>query len=107
MINKNKIFGLLGLATKAGKIAFGTEACIDVIDRNKAKLVIVAKDASDRTKLNFKNLCQKKKVPVYEIGTIEELSKSIGKDNKAVIVIKDINFSNAIIKIINGGEIIG
>lgn len=107
MINKNKIFGLLGLATRAGKIAFGTDSCIDVINRNKAKLVLVAEDASDRTKFNFETLCQKKKIPVYKIGSIDELSKSIGKDNKAVIVIRDSNFSSAIIKIINGGENIG
>ena len=40
-------------------------------------------------------------------GQIEELSKSIGKSNKAVIGIKDLNLSNEIQKINNGGDVIG
>ena len=37
----------------------------------------------------------------------ENLSKSIGKDNKAVIGIKDKNLAEAIKKILNGGDVIG
>ena len=40
-------------------------------------------------------------------GMKDELSKAIGKNNKAVIGIKDINLSNEIYKIICGGEAIG
>ncbi|NLC87406.1 MAG: hypothetical protein GX682_01295 [Clostridiaceae bacterium] len=104
---KNKIYGLIGLARRAGKIAFGTESSIDTIKRKKAKLVIVAENCSDRTKKNFDLVCKEENVPIRVFGTIEELSDSIGQDNKAVIVIKDIGFSNEIIKKIDGGEIIG
>ena len=40
-------------------------------------------------------------------GDIESISKAIGKNNKAVIGIKDINFSNSIQKKYNGGDVIG
>ena len=41
-------------------------------------------------------------------GTIESLSKSIGKSNKAVIAINDENLSKEIMRIKNnGGEVIG
>ena len=40
-------------------------------------------------------------------GTIEELSKAIGKNNKAILGILDENLSNEIQKINNGGEVIG
>ena len=39
--------GLIGLATRAGKIVFGTDACLEQIIKKNAKLVIVAKDASE------------------------------------------------------------
>ena len=39
--------------------------------------------------------------------TIESLSKAIGKNNKAIIGIEDVNLSNEIQKINNGGENIG
>ena len=106
-MENNKIYGLLGLARRAGKISFGTESAVETIEKKKAKLVIVAEDASQRTKNNFEQLCQKQNVSIRIIGTIEDLSKSIGQVNKAVIVIKDENFAKEILKRIDGGEIIG
>ncbi len=103
----NKIYGLLGLARRAGKISFGTESSIETIQKGKAKLVIVTTDSSDRTKNNFEELSKKFNVEFRIFGTIENLSKSIGQNNKAVIVIKDKNFSNEIVKKIDGGEVIG
>ena len=104
---KIKFTVCFGLATRAGKISFGTESTLEVIKDRKAKLVILAKDASDRTKNNFKKICDEYKVTYREFSNIENLSKCIGKDNKAVIAIKDVNFSSEIIKMIDGGEIIG
>lgn len=106
MVN-NRVLGLLGLCTKAGEISFGTDACIDLIQRKKVKLIIVAEDASDRTRRNFKFLCNDNNIRVVCFGTIAEISKAIGKRNKAVIGIKNDGLSNEIYKIINGGEIIG
>ena len=104
---ENKIYGLIGLARRAGKVSFGTESSIETIEKKKAKLVIVAEDSSDRTKKNFKELSQKLNIPFKIAGTIEDLSKSIGQVNKAVLVIKDENFAKEILKRIDGGEIIG
>ena len=103
----NKVYGLLGLARRAGKISFGTESSIETIQKGKAKLVIVTTDSSERTKNNFEELSKKFNVEFRIFGTIENLSKSIGQNNKAVIVIKDKNFSNEIVKKIDGGEVIG
>lgn len=102
-----KIYGLLGLARRAGKISFGTESSIETIEKKKAKLVILAEDSSERTKKSFKELCEKLNVPIRIAGTIETLSQSIGQVNKAVFVIKDENFAKEMLKRIDGGEIIG
>ncbi len=96
-----------GLARRAGKISFGAESSKETIEKKKAKLVIIAKDASDRTKSNFENLCKSLNVKFRIMGSIEDLSKSIGQTNKAIIVVKDENFAKEIIKRIDGGEIIG
>ncbi len=107
MLTNNKICGLLGLATRAGKITFGTDACIGDIEKNKINLVVIAVDASERTKNKFNHLCNTKNIKLFEYLTIDEISHAIGKSNKAVIGIKDVNFANEIEKIINGGEAIG
>lgn len=106
MIN-NKIYGLIGLARRASKISFGTESSMDSIRKRKAKLVIIAEDAAERTKKNFKIECEKIKISFRIYGTIEDLSNAIGQNNKAIITINDENFSKEIIKKIDGGEIIG
>ena len=92
---------------KAGEITFGTEACEDLIQKNKVKLIMVAEDAADRTKRNFKFLCDKNNISFIQFSTIADLSKCIGKKNKAVFGIKNENLAKQIYKIVDGGEIIG
>ena len=106
-MENNKIYGLIGLARKAGKLNFGTESSKEAIEKKKAKLIIVAKDSADRTKKIFEDLAKTYNVPIRIVGTIEEISLSIGQTNKAIIVVKDENFAKEIIKRIDGGEIIG
>lgn len=106
-MEQNKVYRLLGLATRAGKIAFGTESVTETVTKRKAKLVIVAIDSADRTKRNLVRVCEENNINIREYGNIEELSKCIGKQNKAVIAIKDTNFSNEILRLIDGGEVIG
>ena len=77
------------------------------INKNKVKMLIVAEDASQRTKDKFNKIAKEKNVPIIIKGDIELLSKTIGKSNKAIIGIEDINLSNEIQRINNGGEIIG
>ena len=98
---------MLGIATKAGKIMFGTESCLEGIFQKKLKLVIVAEDAADRTKKHFQEKCEQAKINFYIFGTSEEISKAIGKENKTVVGIKDKNIAGAIEKILNGGDVIG
>lgn len=38
---------------------------------------------------------------------MQEISKAIGKENKAIFAVKDVNIANEIQRIYNGGEIIG
>ena len=106
MINK-KILGLIGLSAKAGKISFGSDSVENDLKKRKIYLVIVAEDSSDRTKEKFKKICEEFNVPIIFLVFIDILSKTIGKNNKAIIGIKDINLSNEINKISYGGEIIG
>ena len=106
MIN-SKVYGLIGLAMRAGKIAFGADAVEDLIKKRKLKLVIVAENSSERTRNNFEFICNKNNIPIIIFGDIENISKFIGKQNKAIIGVKEANIANEICKIVNGGEIIG
>jgi len=106
-LENNKIYGLTGLAARARKICFGSDSVEERITKNKVKLLIIAEDASDRTKQKFKKLSEKFNIKIIIFSDIENLSKSIGKQNKAVIGIEDINIAKEIYKIFDGGDIIG
>ena len=107
MTNNQRVLGLIGLCRRAGKLIFGSEACLEAVERKKVKLILVAEDAASKTKENFIYFCEKNKIPIVQFGRIDEISKAIGKDNKAVIGIKEKNLADEIVKIINGGDIIG
>ena len=106
MINK-KILGLIGLSAKARKVCFGADSVETQVKKGKVKLIIIAEDSSERTKDKFKKLSNEYKIPNIILGEINTLSKAIGKNNKAILGIEDINLSNEIQKINNGGEVIG
>ena len=94
----NKVYGLLGISMKAGKLIAGTDLVIEEMTKGKVKLVIVAGDASKKTIKNMAFYCEKHHVDNIVWGTINELSKAIGKHNKAIIGIRDQNLADAIKK---------
>ncbi len=104
---KNKILGLIGLATRAGEVCFGADSVEQEIKKKKVQLIIVATDASNRTKEKFQAFSKMHEVPIIIEGEIEILSKAIGKSNKAIIGIKNKNIAKEVMKIKNGGECIG
>ena len=106
MINNN-ILGLIGLAMKAGKISFGADSVEEDCKKGKIHLLIIAQDASERTQKKFQEITEQYQIPLFTIGTIEEISNAIGKDNKSVVSIKDSNIAKEIERIINGGDTIG
>ena len=103
----SKILGLIGLAMKAGKVCFGADSVEESILKRKVKLVIISNDSSERTKNKFIEICKKNNIPVIVDGKIDILSQTIGKNNKAILGIKDANFADSIQRKYNGGDIIG
>ena len=71
---QDRIYSMLGLCMKAGKLAYGTDMCLDQIKFGKAKVTIVAEDASDNVKDKFKGICKEKNIVLYEFGKKDEIS---------------------------------
>ena len=105
MTNK-KILGFLGLASRARKITFGADSTLNEMKSHKVKLIIIAEDASERTKNKFTENANKLDVPIIIYGSIAELSKAIGKQNKAIIGIKEKNIALEIERL-NRGDVNG
>lgn len=90
----NKINSMLGLCMKAGKLAYGSDMCEEKMKYNKISLLIVAEDASEKTKEKFRWLAEQNSVNIYFYGMIDELSHQVGKSNKAVYGIMDKNLAS-------------
>ena len=103
-MNNDKVLSLLGLAKKAGKLK-GGEYCVETeIKKGKAKLVIVALDASDNTKKSYTDMCTYKKVPIIFYGDKDTLGKCTGCEERAAAVLLDEGFANAVNKEISARE---
>lgn len=97
-MKQDKIMGLIGLATKAGKTVSGEFCTEREIKSGKARLVIVAEDASDNTRKKFKNMCDFYDVPLYFYQNKEGLGHAMGKEIRASLAILDEGFSGSIKK---------
>ena len=101
---QNRVYGLIGLAMKAGKIKAGEFSVEKSIKQGKAKLVFVAEDASENTIKKFKNSCFHYRIPFYQYGNKDELGKIIGKEMRSSLSIEDEGFGERIIGFMNGGN---
>lgn len=89
---------MLGLAMKAGKIASGEFMTENAVKSGKAHLAIVAGDASDNTKKNFRNMCAFYEIPFYEYADKESLGHCLGKEFRASLAVLDQGFAASIVK---------
>ncbi len=99
----HKLEGMIGLCVRAGRAAFGSEACEALVRGGKLPLVIVAEDASDNTKKRMQDKCTTYGVTRISFGTVASLAKCTGKGKVSVIGIRDTGFAAAILKIYGGG----
>ena len=91
-----KIYSMLGLATKAGRIVSGEFMTEKAVKSGTACLVIVSEEASDNTKKMFTNMCRFYKVPLHIFGTKEELGAAMGKEFRASLALTDPGFAKSI-----------
>ena len=116
MTDKNKVFSMIGLATRARKVVsgeFSTETASGefmtekAIKSGKAYLVIVSEEASDNTKKMFTNMCTHYKVPIYLFGTKEELGHAMGQEFRASLSVEDAGFAKTLASRmnVNGGSL--
>lgn len=94
----NKIFSMIGLATRARNAVSGEFMTEKAVKDGSACLVIVGTDASGNTKKNFSDMCAFYHVPIYVYGTKEELGHAMGKQMRASLAIVDEGMAKSLMK---------
>ena len=103
-MTKNKLTGLLGIAAKAGRVASGELPATEAIRSGKARLVLIAADASDNTKKRFVSLCRSREIESVSYGEKEELGRIIGKAERSVLAVTDEGLANGTRKLLTDAE---
>lgn len=96
MTQEEKILSMIGLAFRAGKAVGGEFASEKAVKSGKARLVIVAKDASANTRKKFTDMCRFYDVAMESIATRADLGRWTGKTYRASICILDEGFANTV-----------
>ena len=97
MNNEEKALSLLGLAYRGRNLTSGEDKVLDAIRSGKAKLVIVAKDASDGTRKLFNDKCTYYGVDIKIWGTKASIGHAIGKETRASIAVTESGFAGKLV----------
>lgn len=92
----DKVLSMLGIAAKAGGVASGEFSTEKAVKDGRAYLVIVAADASENTKKNFRNMTDFYEVPMYLYGDKEILGHFIGKEFRASLAVTNEGLAHSI-----------
>ena len=104
LANRDKVLSLIGLAMKAGRCTSGETMTENETKLGRARLVIVASDASDNTKKKFRDMCEFYKVPICFYGDKDTLGHAMGKEFRASLAILDKGFADGIRKELKNRE---
>ncbi len=88
---------MLGIAKKGGNLSIGYDATLINIKSNKSELVLLASDASDKTKKNIQFVCDQYNAKYFEYGEKDILGKQLGRKVVSVLSITDKNIASYII----------
>lgn len=88
MYHKQKFLNGLGLMKRAGVLVYGDDLLPSITKRSVA-CVVIASDASERTKKQLLDKCTTYKIDAIVFPTRDELSQAIGMNNRVAVGISD------------------
>ena len=95
----NKTLNYMGLAKKAGLLDTGEENTGSAVKFGKAKLVILASDASDNARRRATGFVSDSNTPLITVPfTKEDISSATGRAGCSMVVFNDIGFAASFTK---------
>jgi len=93
-----KIYSMLGLARKAGMVFSGDSQVEALLKKKKGNLLIIAEDATGII-TKYDKWAEDLGIEVMICGTKYDLGLAIGMSPRAVVLVMDKGFADAIVKI--------
>jgi len=98
---RSEWMSLLGLANRARKVISGEELVLKEIRSGRAKLVLLADDASMNTAKKITDKSRYYNVQLKSVKDRYSLGSSIGKEARVVVAITDIGFANKLMSLLD------
>jgi len=98
-MNELRLKNLLGLAQRARLLVSGNFAVNEALKANQVKLLILTKDASERTAKDYEKISAEKNLPLLRTLTKEELGQCLGKGERTIAAVLDTGFVKSIEKL--------
>jgi ribosomal protein L7Ae-like RNA K-turn-binding protein len=95
-MKNEKIFSLLGLARRAGRICWQEEANLAAIRSGRAKLLLLAGDAGRATVKKYRDKSRYYRVPVAIFADKATLGRALGTTPRAAVTVLDEGFARQI-----------
>ncbi|MGI6031748.1 MAG: L7Ae/L30e/S12e/Gadd45 family ribosomal protein [Eubacteriales bacterium] len=92
--NEKKLLSFLGIARKAGALTVGAQLSLAAVKDKKAKLLIVARDASDNTRADCEKAKKWKKLTLLTLFSKQELGSVVGKEEVSVAAVTSREFAD-------------
>ncbi len=96
---ESRLRGMLGIATKAGKVIFGYESIHDRLERGKETLVLMTPGISERSKKDALSMCRYFGAECYEVSFERLIENACGKAGIYLVGITGKGFVQGIRKI--------
>ena len=92
---------LLGIAARARKVISGEELVVKEIQSGRAKLVLLASDASGNTSKKIQDKCTYYHVEYHVFGDRYDLGHATGKEHRVALAISDSGFAKKMSSLLN------
>lgn len=90
---EQSFLSMLGLARRAGKLAFGYDAVLDLVRRHQAALLVLACDLSERSRNRFLQQVEPSGVPCLQPPfSMEQTQMAIGR-RSGILALTDPGFA--------------
>ena len=99
-MTQDKFLSLLGICRAAGRLGWGHDACLGSVLRGRAKICLLAADASDRLRREFHRAAQDR-TPVLDTRyTMQQFADATGF-RAGVLTTEDEGFANKLAALSN------
>ncbi len=100
----DRLLGLLGLGLRSGGVIVGVDGTRALLQRGRARVVVMASDASPRARDRIESLARGRGVPLVEGPVSVEIGNRLGRPPVMVVGVEDRGIGSGVISLMAGRE---